>query len=141
MEKAPVGIDFEFKVDELVDELETQLADNVEKHTHQITLEASITPLAEESESTNNGRKMRLSVIAQGYKVLIMDGRSRWESRFIRNAFERDEQWEVDTIIAGETTGQKTLPIRFALSYNDKFIVDIHKFADGVNRQLFYELF
>ena len=38
-------------------------------------------------------------------------------------------------------TGQKTLPIRFALSYNDKLIVDIHKFADGVNRQPFYELF
>ncbi len=134
-------IDFEFKVDELVDELETQLADNVEKHTHQITLEASITPLAEESESTNNGREMRLSVIAQGYKVLIMDGRSRWESRFIRNAFERDEQWEVDTIIAGETTGQKTLPRgeeknQFPIDRNQLFGYDLIIFGE-VDPELF----
>ena len=134
-------IDFEFTVDELVDELETQLADDVKKHTHQIALEASITPLVEESESTNNRRKMRLSVIAEGYKVLIMDGRSRWESRFIRNAFERDEQWEVDTIIAGETTGQKTLPRgeekdQFPIDRNQLFGYDLIIFGE-IDAKLF----
>lgn len=102
-------IDFEFKVDELIDELDDQ-QDRVKTHMRQLSLAASIIPLAEESEPTNNQRDMKMSVITDGYQVLILDGRSRWESRFIRNAFERDEQWQVNTIIAGKTTGQKSLP-------------------------------
>ena len=134
-------IDFEFKVDELVDQLETQVDEDIVQNIHQLDLEASITPLLEESESTNNARRMQLSVISQDYKVLIMDGRSRWESRFVRNAFERDEQWEVDTIIAGETTGQKTLPRgeeknQFPLDRNQLFEYELIIFGE-IDPELF----
>ncbi|MEC9094160.1 MAG: hypothetical protein VX438_15735, partial [Planctomycetota bacterium] len=134
-------IEFEFKIDELVDELETKFAEGITRHTHQLALEATITPLSEESESTNNSRKMRLNVIAQGYRILILDGRSRWETRFIRNAFERDEQWEVDTIIAGKTTGQKTIPRgeeknQFPVERNQLFGYDLILFGE-IDSELF----
>jgi hypothetical protein len=32
-----------------------------------------------------------------------MDGRPRWETRYLRNLFDRDEKWEVNTVIAGAT--------------------------------------
>jgi len=42
--------------------------------------------------------------------VLILDGRSRWETRYLRNAFERDDRWKVNTIVAGSGTDEATLP-------------------------------
>ena len=33
-------------------------------------------------------------------KVLIVDGRSRWETRYLKNLFERDSFWELTTVIA-----------------------------------------
>jgi hypothetical protein len=37
--------------------------------------------------------------------ILILDGRPRWESRYLRNMFERDEQWEVNAVVAGTRAG------------------------------------
>lgn len=103
-------IEFDFKLDELLSELDSLDRQEVTEHIRQLELEAYLTPLGEESESTNNSKPMHLSVVTEGYKVLILDGRSRWESRYIRNAFARDEQWEVDSIIAGKTTSHPTIP-------------------------------
>jgi hypothetical protein len=40
--------------------------------------------------------------VTQKRKILILDGRPRWETRYLRNLFERDEQWEVTTLIGNE---------------------------------------
>jgi uncharacterized membrane protein len=39
--------------------------------------------------------------VTQQRRVLLLDGRPRWETRYLRNLFERDEQWEVSTVIVG----------------------------------------
>jgi hypothetical protein len=33
-------------------------------------------------------------------RVLLVDGRSRWESRYLKNAFERDPFWEIVPVVA-----------------------------------------
>jgi len=102
-------IEFEFGIDELVTRLGAQFASDIRQHAIPLTFDATIAPLPEESETDNNQRTMRLAAIVSSYKVLIIDGRSRWETRYLRNVFERDEQWSVNTIIAGAGTDDAVL--------------------------------
>lgn len=102
-------IEFEFSIDELVTRLGTQFASDIKQHAVPLAFEASIAPLPDESETDNNQRTMRLAAIVSSNKVLIIDGRSRWETRYLRNVFERDEQWSVNTIIAGPGTDDAVL--------------------------------
>ncbi|MEJ7592522.1 MAG: VWA domain-containing protein [Planctomycetaceae bacterium] len=102
-------IEFEFAIDELVTRLGAQFASDIKQHAIPLAFDAAIAPLPEESETDNNQRTMRLAAIVSSYKVLIIDGRSRWETRYLRNVFERDEQWSVNTIIAGTGTEDAVL--------------------------------
>ena len=102
-------IEFDFPIESEVDRLDAGPA-GITQHVLPISLQASVAPLPNESETSNNEQTMRLGVIAQGYKVLLMDGRSRWETRYLRNVFERDDRWEVNTIIAGPATDNLTIP-------------------------------
>lgn len=103
-------IEFEFDIEELVNKLDGQFDDEVVRHAITMNMQASITPLAEEVESTNNERPLRFAAVTQSYRLLIIDGRSRWETRYLRNAFERDSQWEVNAVIAGPGTDDETIP-------------------------------
>ena len=51
------------------------------------------------SRTTTAG--LRLRAVTQRRKILLIDGRPRWESRYLRNLFERDEQWEVNAVDRG----------------------------------------
>lgn len=103
-------VEFEFAIDNLVERLGSRLTPDVHQHALPLEFAASITPLADESETSNNQQMMRLAAITESFKVLILDGRPRWETRYLRNAFSRDEQWQVDTVIAGPGTDAATLP-------------------------------
>lgn len=43
----------------------------------------------------NNQRGMALHLLTRKRRVLILDGRPRWETRYIHNHFDRDKRWEV----------------------------------------------
>ena len=102
-------IEFDFEIDELVTKLGAQFASDIKQHAVPLEFQASIAALPEESETDNNQRSMRLAAIVSSYKVLLVDGRSRWETRYLRNVFERDEQWSVNTVIAGPGTDHAAL--------------------------------
>ncbi len=103
-------IEFEFGIDELVKRLGIQLDSEVQRHALSLAMTASIAPLQGEAETKNNQRTIRLAAITENYRLLIIDGRSRWETRYLRNAFERDSQWDINVIIAGQGTDDETLP-------------------------------
>ena len=102
-------IEFDFEIDELVTKLGAQFASDIKQHAVPLEFQASIAALPEESETDNNQRSMRLAAIVSSYKVLLVDGRSRWETRYLHNVFERDEQWSVNTVIAGPGTDHAAL--------------------------------
>ena len=103
-------VDFEFSIDDLVEKIGTQLDPQVRHYALPLSLEASISPLEGETETSNNERTMRFMAITRNYRLLLIDGRSRWETRYLRNVFSRDEQWQVDTILVGPATDQASLP-------------------------------
>jgi len=52
-----------------------------------------------EIDMANNARSFHVRVVTRQYRVLILDGRARWETRYLRHALERDPNWMVDAFI------------------------------------------
>ncbi len=103
-------IDFDFSIDQVVERVRSGLDGSVKHHALPLVLRAKLAPLEGEAEASNNEAEFRFMAITQSYRILLIDGRSRWETRYLRNVFERDDQWHIDTILAGPATEQATLP-------------------------------
>ncbi|MFO0014748.1 MAG: VWA domain-containing protein [Planctomycetota bacterium] len=67
-----------------------------------IDLEFEIAIDGQDAMASNNSLESSLWGVTQKNRVLVMDERGRWETRYIKNAFQRDSVWEVDAIL-GET--------------------------------------
>ena len=135
-------IEFEFNVADLTDEEQTT-PDAVVQHALPLNFSAAIVPLKNESSRDNNRRAMRIAAITENYRVLIIDGRSRWETRYLRNVFQRDSQWDVNVIITGHTTATNGLPRgtdngQFPETRDELFKYDIILFGE-VPAELFSE--
>ena len=102
-------IEFAFGVESLVERLAGQSTNGVSLNAVPLSLTASIAPLAGEASTANNEAPLRLAAVVQRQRVLLLDGRSRWETRYLRNLFERDEQWEVNAVLAGPGVQQHEL--------------------------------
>lgn len=109
------SVPFDFPVQELAEKLAGSKEKAVEVLNQPLSFSASLTPVDGEKERSNNSGDFALHAIMQRRKVLILDGRPRWELRYVRNLFDRDEQWEVNALVAdrgsegwsrGRTTGQ-----------------------------------
>lgn len=51
-----------------------------------------------ERTRANNSREVALHLLTKKRKALILDGRPRWETRYIHNHFDRDERWEAKLV-------------------------------------------
>ena len=136
-------IEFDFPIAGEVDRLEGLDLNRVEQHVLPVELQALIAPLPDELETANNSKTLSIGVVTQTFKVLLMDGRSRWETRYLRNVFERDERWEVTFVLAGPGTHHPSLPRgeeadQFPLTRSQLFDYDLIILGE-VERQLFEE--
>lgn len=52
-----------------------------------------------EADLTNNSRTFHVSAVTKRSRLLLVDGRSRWETRYLHNMFERDPAWQVDIVL------------------------------------------
>ena len=91
-------VDFEFAVEDLADRLGAAGGD-LTRETVRLDLEARLVPLAGETDGANNARPLRLAAALGGRRILILDGRPRWETRYLRNALGRDPRYAVRTVI------------------------------------------
>jgi len=100
-------IPFNFAVAELVQgRLATQNDANVQVSGLPLALSVSVSQIDGDREPANNGGGLRFRAVTQKRKVLLVDGRPRWETRYLRNLYERDEQWEVNAVIAGTSANE-----------------------------------
>lgn len=102
-------IEFSFSVNELVEQLAGDAPEGITLNAVPLDLTTSVTPLLNEASTENNEAALRLSAVVQRQRVLLLDGRSRWETRYLRNLFERDEQWELNAVLAGPGTQHREL--------------------------------
>lgn len=97
-------VPFDFSVKELAEPRQraaAATAGGAEITGFPIELNVSVSPAEGERELKNNESSLRFRAITQKRRILIVDGRPRWETRYLRNMFERDEQWEVNAVVAG----------------------------------------
>lgn len=67
--------------------------------------------LGSNEESTSKSREIQFWASMNRAKVLILDGRSRWETRYLKNLFDRDSFWELTTVIADPEAIDEGRPI------------------------------
>lgn len=103
-------IEFDFEAEAMANDTHSQFDEDISYHALPVALEASLSTLSGETQQGNNRQAMRLAIVQQNHKILLLDGRARWETRYLRNVFERDEQWRIDTIIAGPGNDDEILP-------------------------------
>jgi hypothetical protein len=103
--KAQRRVPFEFEVKELAD---ARLKGNAANPGYEVLgatvdLRAVVSGLEGDREPSNNESALRFRAVTQKRKILLLDGRPRWETRYLRNLFQRDEKWEVNLVMAGST--------------------------------------
>ena len=92
-------IPFDFAVDSLLEKQRQPSNTGLDQSRIVIPLQATLEPIEGEYDLTNNSTEFRLSASTRTRRMLIVDSRSRWETRYIRNVFDRDPTWEVETIM------------------------------------------
>lgn len=102
-----VKVPFDFAVKPLV----TSLADpNAPIRAVSLDFEAVITPAPQERELRNNQANFTILTTTGKRRMLLMDGRPRWETRYLRNLFERDPQWQINALVADSSEPQAGWP-------------------------------
>lgn len=90
--KGEKGFDFIFPVAELPPPAPGQRDKTL--RSVNILVAASGDRAALEKTRSNNARELSIHLLEKKRKVLIIDGRPRWEFRYIHNHFDRDERWQ-----------------------------------------------
>ncbi len=128
------SVEFAIELAPLYDKLRAQLPTNAEYAVLPLRLDARLTASVDEANQANNAQPLYLSIAAQRSRLLIVDGRSRWETRYLRNLFDRDPAWQIDTVITSEAEGSQFPSTRDKLFQFDLIVLgDVP--ADTLSRE------
>jgi uncharacterized membrane protein len=119
--KGQRAIAFNFAIEPLVQKLTSSKSDESSEHA-----KTSAVPLAIRFQISGDpvdsmvetpSYDIRLWGALHRSRILMVDGRSRWEARYLKNAFERDPFWEIVPVIAESDDILATGP-RFPIGEN-----------------------
>lgn len=102
-----------------------------------IQVAASGDRAALEKTRSNNARELAIHLLEKKRKVLIVDGRPRWETRYIHNHFDRDERWQATLIFddMADDAAKGSLQRDFPKTRDDLLSYDLVILGDAaVNR-------
>lgn len=100
-QKSLRSLPYDFAIKEIVQaELAKQDRD-LKFNSVPLDFDVVITPLAGEKDKENNRGSLHLSAITERPRVLLIEGRPRWDFRYLRNLLERDQKWEANVLLAG----------------------------------------
>ncbi|MEX0775550.1 MAG: PA14 domain-containing protein [Phycisphaeraceae bacterium] len=92
-------IEYDFAIEEAVKDELLRQQQGVIVSGLPLAMKASVTPVEGERQTDNNSADMLIRAVVNKRKVLILDGRPRWEFRYLRNTLERDQQWVANTLV------------------------------------------
>ncbi|MGV3486243.1 MAG: hypothetical protein ACO1RT_17625 [Planctomycetaceae bacterium] len=90
---------FDFPVADLAARHSEDDSASLDRSKVTIPLQVVLESVPGEYDLSNNSIDYRLSASTRTRRMLIVDSRSRWETRYIHNVFDRDPTWSVETII------------------------------------------
>jgi von Willebrand factor type A domain len=100
-------IRFDLPLSKVLQRVTDKLPANVQYNSLPLKLTARLVSSGNEQSAENNSLDAHLTVGASKAKVLLIDGRSRWETRYIKNLFARDPAWQITTLISEEDDSAK----------------------------------
>jgi hypothetical protein len=105
-------VDFDFSVEKMVEEKISALGldNSVVVNAVPFRMKVRVEPVEGEARDDNNILSFAFDAITKKNNMLIVDGRPRWETRYLHNLFERDERWGVTVAFAGPGSDDGTLP-------------------------------
>ncbi len=98
-------IPFDFPVQAIAERLSSRQDSDLRVLSLPLRMKVTVTPAEGEKEKQNNEGELLVRAIMHRRRMLILEGRPRWEHRYLRNMFERDEQWEVSSVMADAGAG------------------------------------
>ena len=104
-----LSVPFQLAVEPIVERIVAQSPRGVTRSTVVMDMKAFIETSDGETSNANNAMSFRVAASIRDRRLLILDGSSRWETRYIKNLFERDPAWAVDTILFGPGTEHEKL--------------------------------
>lgn len=93
-------IPFDVPIQALVEKKTGGAGKGVEVLNLPLDFKVTVTAADGEREKRNNEGGFSLHAVTHKRRALVLDGRPRWETRYLRNLLERDEQWEVNALVA-----------------------------------------
>jgi hypothetical protein len=63
------------------------------------SLNIAVGPIDDDARPDNDRRALKINVVDDKARVLLVDGDARWEFRYLRNALKRDERVAVDAVL------------------------------------------
>lgn len=130
--KREVGFNIPLK--DMVQSKSNALDADVKVISMPLNMKVSIDPINGELKDTNNSAPFSVRAITQGRKLLVLDGRPRWEFRYIKNLFDRDRQWVTNYLVGNAGTGGGELADRWTRGSGDR------QFPDSKNELFKYDL-
>jgi hypothetical protein len=98
-----------------------------------IRVAASGERAALEKTRANNHRELAIHLLEKKRKVLILDGRPRWETRYLHNHFDRDDRWQATLIFDdyAEDAAKGSLQTDFPKTRDDLLTYDLIILGDA----------
>ncbi|MFM8573367.1 MAG: VWA domain-containing protein [Pirellula sp.] len=75
-----------------------------------IDLQFEVLYEGQDASDQNDGFESSLWGVIRKNRVLVMDRRGRWESRYVKNAFGRDSAWELKSILGPDEVDSNPFP-------------------------------
>jgi hypothetical protein len=100
----------------------------VDKRLRLCTVTAAVLGDAANTEKTraNNVAELSFHVLDKKRRLLVLDGRARWETRYVHNHFERDDSWDVTLAFDDyEKAGQSSLDKAFPKTEEELLAYDL----------------
>ena len=122
--------EYQFPVASLIEKYQAEHSvEGVGAHSVPLSLEVQVSPVASAAPSlngssekdsgpgakppssrdrqleANDSKPLFIQAIAQPRKLLVIDSRPRWETRYLHNMFARDQLWQVNVLMNVVTSG------------------------------------
>ncbi|WP_404310559.1 VWA domain-containing protein [Neorhodopirellula lusitana] len=111
------AVPFDFAVETLMEAIRSGDLRGVDRDSVvlSLTAEVAVVPANDSGSDSipaidlkpaNDHFDFRVAAASRDRRLLILDGSSRWETRYLRNLFSRDPAWQVDAILFGAGTDE-----------------------------------
>ncbi|MCH2208753.1 MAG: hypothetical protein MK132_23200 [Lentisphaerales bacterium] len=128
-------IDFSFPIKDKVEDLLKSNGGDLQFKNLPLQLKASLSMIEGDRQRANNIKNFNVTAAIQKRRLLLVDQRARWEWRYLKSMFERNEKWDVNAVrpeqkMSGLTFKRGREKGNFPIDKKELFNYDLIVFGD-----------